>query len=122
MASCLQCRHATQTLVEPGKALMQLVCVLSGNDCGAGCAQFTQRTEPMEDPRGKTYSAAWMALCEARHVCRLALHRKQAEYLAGLRLRRGDDAIKDLERRARAEWRRRAEWMTPDELEWARYV
>lgn len=122
MKSCLLCERATLTQLKPGSGLMQTVCSLSSKPCGEGCGQFVARITPLADPRGETYSAAWLAVCEARHVCRMVRPRKHTDYLAGIRQKRGEEAAKSLERRARAEWRRRADWMTPDELEWSRYV
>lgn len=104
-ASCMRCRHASLTLVEPGRALMQLICGLSGGECGAGCEALEARDAPMTDPRGAGYSLEWRMACEARLLFRLEQCGRSEAYLAGVRKVRGDAAAAELARMAASESR-----------------
>ncbi|WP_147289944.1 DUF7696 family protein [Crenobacter cavernae] len=122
MSACNRCRHSVLRLSPGSNGLLELICEQHGGLANDTCAAFSPRTAPLQDPRGESYGEAHRARCEARSVCRMLLNGRKDEYLAGVRRIRGADAAKTLEEAARGEWRRRREWMTPDELEWCRYV
>ncbi|ACO74657.1 hypothetical protein LHK_01672 [Laribacter hongkongensis HLHK9] len=119
---CLACKHSRR-VPAPGKTgVFDLVCNVSGRQSGAGCPEFDPRGGLPPDPRGMEYDEPARLMHEARYVCRLRLNQSHGVYLDGVAAKRGEAARRELETAAREQWKARAGWMRPHELQRARNV
>ncbi|MCG8991798.1 hypothetical protein LH427_01915 [Laribacter hongkongensis] len=117
---CLACKNSRR-VPAPGKTgVFDLVCNIQRRESGAGCPEFDPRGGLPPDPRGLEYDEPARLMHEARYVCRLRLTRSHHGYLDGVAAKRGDAARKELETAVRQQWKDRAGWMRPAELERAR--
>lgn len=119
---CLSCMHTSRKALVPGKNIFGLVCSLTGEMLGAGCGQYAPQGSLPPDPRGLDYDEPARLMHEARYVCRLRLDQSHHGYLDGVGTKRGEAARRELETAAREQWKARAGWMRPHELQRARNV
>lgn len=122
MSRCAGCGLAVVSLVEGSTGLFEVRCTLTGQLSGERCDRFVPREGGFVDPRGETYSQAHFERMAGRSLCRKVLGGTHHAFLMGLRKRRGEEAVAQLEQRAREEWKIRQTWMTEDELRRSRHA
>lgn len=122
LKTCLRCRDGDLRLVEGTAGRLDCYCLRTGLLSGAGCDAFVPLRVPRQDPRGEAYSADYFKRMAARQLCLRVLDGTFTYFMAQVRQRSGQGVADEVEAAGRLAWRRRGEWMTPQQLEEASHV